>query len=229
MKRLLSFILSAGLILSLAACEKATTNGETTKPEPKEVLQTQEPEQPSENSAATPTEEAEKVYNYDALQSIFMEITKDTTTEELWALISENDLSVTAEEYNKLHGGEKVVFCIAYTEGSAQQKYADSGDYLEVTFDILGDNFMSNENCFMSAEYVSTNYALCSGFYYEYGTWREFDEEAENSYSGYYIIDGFSEENGITIQYSNGYEKTVPYFRQNSAEEVVQKMIDSAK
>ena len=28
MKRLLSFILSAGLVLSLAACEKATTNSE---------------------------------------------------------------------------------------------------------------------------------------------------------------------------------------------------------
>ena len=108
MKRLLSFILSAGLVLSLAACEKATTNSETIKPEPKEVLQTQEPEQPPENSVTTPTEEAkpEKVYNYDALQNIFMEITKDTTTEELWALISENDLPVTLEEYN----GGKVVF-----------------------------------------------------------------------------------------------------------------------
>lgn len=223
MKRLLSFILSAGLILSLAACEKAATNKETIKPEPKEVLQTQEPEQPSENSVTTPTGEAEKVYNYDALQSIFMEITKDTTTEELWALISENDLPVTLEEYN----GGKVVFRVAYTEGAAAQKRADSGDYLEIAFDKIGDNSMSNENRIMTVEYANDSWV--SALLYVYGTWFDFREDKESEYSGYYIIDHFAKEDGITIKYDNGNETTTDYFKHNSAEEVIQEMIDSVK
>lgn len=228
MKRLLSLFLAFGLILSLAACGETPT---ATEPEPEETVQSQAPVQEPAVTPMTQPEETdpEKVYEYDALQNIFMAVTADTTIEELWALISENELSVTAEEYSKFHGGKKVVFCIAYTDGAARQKYADSGDYLEITFDIIGDNRMSNENRLMSAEYVNINCSPCAGFYYQYGTWKEFDEDIENDYSGYYIIDGYSKEDGITIRYSNGYEKTVPYFRQNSAEEVIQTMIDGER
>ena len=190
-----------------------------------EVLQTQEPEQPPENSVTTPTEEAkpEKVYNYDALQNIFMEITKDTTTEELWALISENDLPVTLEEYN----GGKVVFRVAYTEGAAAQKRADSGDYLEIAFDKIGENSMSNKNRIMTVEYANDSWV--SALLYVYGTWFDFREDKESEYSGYYIIDHFAKEDGITIKYDNGNETTTDYFKHNSAEEVIQEMIDSVK
>ncbi len=222
MKRILSFILSAGLILSLAACEKATTNSETIKPEPKEVLQTQEPEQPPENSVTTPTEEAEpeKVYNYDALQTVFMAMTEDTTTEELWNLILEHNLSVTAQENN----GGTVIFGVAYTEGVARQKYADSGDYLNVTFDVLGDNYMSNDNRLKSVKYVNDSWFWACFF-----TDRAFDGKVVEDYSGYYIEDSFAKEDGITIKYTNGHESVTNYFRYDSAEEVIQKMIDGTR
>ena len=168
--------------------------------------------------------EPEKVYEYDALQNIFMAVTADTTIEELWALISENNLPFTVQEYN----GGKVTFCIAYTDGAALQRYADAGDHLEVTFDILGDNYMSNENQLMTVQYV--NGSWISALLYVYGTWYDFQEDDKgNDYSGYYIVDHFSKEDGITIKYENGNETTTDYFEYDTAEEVIQKMIDGER
>lgn len=221
MKKLFSLILAAGLILSLAACGKTPT---VTEPEPEETVQSQAPTQESAATLMTQPEESEpepeKVYEYDALQNIFMAITEDTTIEELWALILENDLFVIAQEYN----GGKVVFGIAYTEGAARQKYADSGDYLNVTFDVLGDNYMSNDNRLKSVKYVNDSWFWACFF-----ADRAFDGKVVGDYSGYYIEDTFAKEDGITIKYTNGHESVTNYFRYNSAEEVIQKMIDGTR
>jgi len=222
MKRLLFLVLAVAMAISLVACGKTTTAAE---PEPEETVQSQATTQEPAATLMTQPEESEpepeKVYEYDALQNIFMAITEDTTIEELWALILENDLFVTAQEYN---GGE-VVFGIAYTEGAARQKYAEPGDYLNVTFDILGDNYMSNDNRLASVEYVNDSWFWACFF-----TDRAFeDNKVVGDYSGYYIEDSFTKEDGIIIKYANGHESVTNYFRYDSAEEVIQKMIDGAR
>lgn len=222
MKRLLSLFLTFGMILSLVACGETQT---ATEAEPEKTVQNQEPvQEPAVTPIAQPEEtDPEKVYEYDALQNIFMAVKADTTIEELWALISENDLPVSVQEYN----GGKAVFRVAYTEGAARGKYADSGDYLEITFDILGDNYMSNDNRLMTAYYVNDSWL--SALLYVYGTWYDFREDNENDYSGYYIVDHFSKEDGITIKYANGNETITDYFCYDTAEEVIKTMIDGER
>ena len=224
MKRLFSLILAAGLILSLAACGRTSANEQTTEPETIETGQSEPTEQVPEEPTTTPPEDTEpapeKVYEYDALQTVFMAMTEDTTTEELWNLILEHNLSVTAQENN----GGTVIFGVAYTEGVARQKYADSGDYLNVTFDVLGDNYMSNDNRLKSVKYVNDSW-----FWARFFTDRAFDGKVVEDYSGYYIEDSFAKEDGITIKYTNGHESVTNYFRYDSAEEVIQKMIDGTR
>ena len=188
----------------------------------KELYPNPEPDEPPK--IGTETTAPEKVYEYDVLQNIFMAITDNTTPEELQALIVDNDLPATVQEYNKSGGGKSVVFCIAYTEGAALQKYADSGDNLEVTFDKIGPDSMSEENRFMYAVY--SNASGLSAMLYNYGTWFDFREEAESDYSGYYIIKHGSKD-GITMKYGNGNETKTGYFEHDSAEETIQEMIDN--
>ena len=58
---------------------------------------------------------------------------------------------------------------------------------------------------------------------------RAFDGKVVEDYSGYYIEDSFAKEDGITIKYTNGHESVTNYFRYDSAEEVIQKMIDGTR
>lgn len=211
---------------SLGAFDVYYTDGEVDRVERsgKELYPNPEPEEPPAVEAESQT--PEKVYEYDTLQNIFMTITENTTAEELQALIAENNLPATVQEYNKSGGGKEVVFCIAYTEGAALQKYADSGDNLEVAFDKVGPDSMSKENRFMYAVY--SNASGFSAMLYNYGTWFDFREEAKSNYSGYYIIKHGSKD-GITMKYNNGNETATGYFRHDSAEEVIREMIDATE
>lgn len=208
---------------SLGAFDVYYTDGVVARVERsgKELYPNPEPEEPPAVEAREET--PGKVYEYDTLQNIFMEITENTTAEELQALITENNLPATVQEYNKSGGGKEIVFCIAYTEGAALQKYAETGDHIEVSFDKIGPDSMSEENRFMYAVY--SNGSGLSAMLYNYGTWFDFREEAENDYSGYYVIKPGAKD-GITMKYSNGNETATGYFKHNSAEEAVQEMID---
>ena len=70
---------------------------------------------------------------YDNLQTMFLSIDKDTTEDDLLKLIEEYDVAYTAEDYNGTP--KERCYNIAFEEGAALQRYADSGDTLEVSFD----------------------------------------------------------------------------------------------
>lgn len=190
-------------------------------PEPEDP----EVKEPEESNAIE--QNHEKTYDFDTLQSIFVGITAETTIEDLKSMISEKSLSFTVQEYNKAGGGKEVVLMIAYTDGAALQKYAESGDSIEIAFDKIDNNSLSDNNRIMSAYY--TNASSLSALFYNYGTWYDFREETEGDYSGYYIVDHFTKEDGIKIQYDNGNETTTCYFRYNSADEVIRKIIDNMR
>lgn len=167
-------------------------------------------EKPKEEKTEQPLPE------YDLLQKLFISITDKTTVQEVENYITSNALYYTSAEYNTAKGGKKTNYKIAYAEGVAAQRHADSGDYLEIDFD--------ENTTLMNAHYVNSNNIGYTALYYNYGTWYDFREEAPGEYTGYYIIDSLGDETGIVIKYSNGNEVETNYHKCSSAEDVIQKI-----
>lgn len=197
---------------------------ETELPEPSEIEETiekqEEPEVPElKEEKAVSVEEI--IYEYDVLQKLFMAITVDTTPQELEALIAENNLFYTIGEYNQSGlKGAAHTYKIAYTEGASHQKYADSGDYLEVSFDN------GNDDKLKFAHYVKADSIDYTALFYNYGVWWDFDVTNAEDYSGYYINDSFGDDKGIVLKYTNGNERETNYYKYNSAEEVINKILE---
>lgn len=156
-------------------------------------------------------------YDFDSLQNVFIGITDKTTQDDLNAEIKNKSLCHTVQENNSSFG-KTISYGIAYTEGAAAQRYSDSGDYLEATF-------LKDSGKIMHAQYVN-EHSSKSALYYNYGTWFDFNEKSPGKYTGYYYVDPLSKYNGITIQYSNGREKTTHYFNAPNAKIAVQVIID---
>lgn len=162
------------------------------------------------SAPATPIE-------YDKLQKLFLYIDETTTKDDIVNKVESEGLFYTEEHYNS---GETVL-CIAYTEGAALQRYADSGDQLEVAFDDRNDGAL---------EYMTYNNSPSpTALYYRYGTWYEFDFDKDNlAYSGCYVVDPLSDD-GITIKYENGNESSTGYFLFDSKEAVINELLDGTK
>lgn len=154
-------------------------------------------------ASAVPTESpAESTKEYDNLQKTFLEIDKDTTEDDLLKLIEEYGVTYTAEDYNGTP--KKRCYNIAFEEGAALQRYADSGDTLEVSFD-------KNDGTILYAEYFNDE-AFMDAIYYNYGTYWDFrEDEPGNTYSGYYYYKPGDTKGGITMKYSNGNTKETGY------------------
>ena len=98
-------------------------------------------------ASAVPTESpVESTKEYDDIQKMFLAIDKDTTEDDLLKLIEEYEVAYTAEDYNGTP--KKRCYNIAFEEGAALQRYADSGDTLEVSFD-------QNDGTVLYAEYFN--------------------------------------------------------------------------
>ena len=167
----------------------------------------------SASASAAPTESpAESTKEYDNLQMMFLSIDKDTTEDDLLKLIEEYDVAYTAEDYNGTP--KERCYNIAFEEGAALQRYADSGDTLEVSFD-------QNDGTVLYAEYFNDE-AFMDALYYNYGTHWDFSEdEPGNVYSGYYYYKPGDTNGGITMKYSNGNTKETGYHSVDSAEDAL--------
>lgn len=167
----------------------------------------------SASASAAPTESpAESTKEYDNLQMMFLSIDKDTTEDDLLKLIEEYDVAYTAEDYNGTP--KERCYNIAFEEGAALQRYADSGDTLEVSFD-------QNDGTVLYAEYFNDE-AFMDALYYNYGTHWDFSEdEPGNVYSGYYYYKPGDTKGGITMKYSNGNTKETGYHSVDSAEDAL--------
>ena len=155
---------------------------------------------------------AEVIKEYDNLQKMFLSIDKGTTEDDLLKLIEEYGVAYTAEDYNGTP--KKRCYNIAFEEGTALQRYADSGDTLEVSFD-------QNDGTILYAEYFNDE-AFMDALYYNYGTYWDFSEdEPGNVYSGYYYYKPGDTKGGITMKYSNGNTKDTGYHSVDSAEDAL--------
>lgn len=244
MKKSFILLLSMSLIFSLSACGDSFKQGmkdgmqgttqESTVASEEETMIEEDSEIEVEQEETTKRAETESdsveeqdiednlVYEYDDLQNLFIGLNVNITPDELESCIEKYSLEHTVGEYNS-SSGKEIMYCVAYTEGAAAQKYADSGDHLKVTFG--GEN----KDEFMYAEYVNENDISYTALFYDHGVYWDFSEGNAEDYSGYYINDSFSGKTGIVIKYDNGRESKTNYFRYNSAEEVIQKIIDKIK
>lgn len=162
------------------------------------------------NSSSSVTSVA--TIEYDKLQNMFLSLAFETTEEDLCAMIEENGLEYTEQEY---YGTPKSIhYKIAYEKDVARQKHADDGDFLEVSFN-------KEDGTFMYAEYFS-NRAFMTAILYSYGTYWSLNEAtANNDYSGYYYHKPGDQEGGITIQYSNGNSSETGYHSVATGEDAI--------
>lgn len=158
---------------------------------------------------------------YDTLQRMFLNITEGISPADIEQFIEETGLCYTIGEYNQSSPGKSIVYRIAFEEGVAKQKYADSGDYLDVAFDG-GQN-----DALQYAHYVNVDNIGYTALLYNYGTWYDFRCDQPGEYSGYYINNSFGKDKGITITYNNGNTVKTNYFKYDSAETVINKVIAS--
>ena len=225
MKKVLSMLLMAAMVLSLTACGDSFKQGmkdamgdTVQEEETKESETAAEPQQEAEPDKEEPEEPA-AVIEYDELQKVFLGLYADITPAELESLISELGLNYTAEEHNS-STGKAINYRMAFTSGAALQNNPDPGDYLEAEFG--GENL----DDFMYALYVNEKDISYTALLYDHGVWYDFRDSNAEDYSGYYINDSFSGKSGITVKYSNGNEVKTNYLPCNSGEEAIQKVVE---
>lgn len=162
----------------------------------------------AEPTTCPPTEKPTESYN--EIQSIFMGLNFDTTASDIESIISSTSLEHTKNKYNGYTS-----YQFAYTAGVAAQKYGDSGEYVEVTFD-------NNNGALMYAEYEDYDDFVIS-ILYNYGTYWDFRFDSPgNAYSGYYYYKpGDSSKKGVTLKYDNGREKETSYISSLDAGEAL--------
>lgn len=167
-------------------------------------------------SLAQEAEETEVLAEYDDLQSIFLELSQDTSEDDIKSYIDEYELSYTQEEYNGQP--KELVYQLAYTNETARQSYGESGDYLSVTFN-------RGDGSFMYAEYYNDQSSMVALFY-NYGTYWDFGEEESGRYTGYYYYVPGKTKGGIKITYSNGNSTETGYHSVSNAKKALEAVID---
>ena len=90
------------------------------------------------------TEDAATQYD-DKLQQIFANLTFSTTEGDLLSWIEQYGLEYSAQKWNGTP--KELTYKIAYEEGVTAQKYADSGDHIEVSFNADDGTFLLAEYC----------------------------------------------------------------------------------
>ena len=164
--------------------------------------------EPDKVESLTETKKDEKEIKYDKLQKIFIAIKLDTSEDDIKDLINKYGVKYSADDYNGTP--KKVCYKIAFEEGVAVQKYADSGDYIEVSFS-------KEDGSLLVAEYFN-NDAFKEAILYNYGVYWDFNEnKPNNDYTGYYYKKPGDTEGGITIKYRNGNSKDTGYYSALSA------------
>ena len=225
-------ITESGHIIKLKEEETTTSNTEesedvlvenSTQIEESSQQENNNSEEPSESEEtvvdekSSQSEEITEAINYDKLQSLFLAFSFVTTEDDLIKWIDENGLEYTAKDYNSTP--KEMTYKIAYKHDVALQKYAESGDYIKISFS-------KEDGSFMYAEYFNDN-AFKTAFLYNYGTYWDFrEDEGNNKYSGYYYYKHGEDEGGITIKYNNGNSTETGYHNVNNGEDAFSGILD---
>lgn len=144
-----------------------------------------------------------KYEQYDDLQMLYLCLRADLTYPETLNIVERYGLPYTDQKYN-----EGRTIKVAYTQGAARQRHAESGDHVEIHFDEneYGTYDVSVIEYFNSSAFVTL-------FEYVSGTYWDFRDDC--AYKGYYINDYFGDD-GIVIVHDNGRSCQTDYHLMNS-------------
>ena len=161
------------------------------------------------------TEDAATQYD-DKLQQICANLTFSTTEGDLLSWIEQYGLEYSAQKWNGTP--KELTYKIAYEEGVTAQKYADSGDHIEVSFN-------ADDGTFLLAEYCPSS-GNRSALYYSYGTFWDFREKQPgNRWSGYYYNDRKDyNKTGIEMVYTNGNSVKTSYHACKDADDALRQV-----
>lgn len=141
----------------------------------KQISSTNEVKETKENKKNNEIKKKEDKISYDKLQQLYLDIKSDMNYEEILLKVEKSGLSFTDNEYN----GSRTVK-VAYEDGIALQRYADSGDSVEIHFD---DEDRDGKYIFGTIEYFN-NGKFVSVFEYKDGVYWDFNKGKDR---GYYI------------------------------------------
>lgn len=163
-------------------------------------------------------EKIDVVIEYDAIQNLFLSLTPDTTIEDIEKYVDDYSLFLNIIPYN---GSKEDSYKIAFEEDVTKKSHAKAGDYIEI-------NFSQVNNEFMNATYVLLDNNQKKALYYVDGVYDCFREadRMDGNYVGYYLFDLLDfEDSGMKIKYSNGKEGSSSMFRYNTGEELLNDII----
>lgn len=104
---------------------------------------------------------------YDALQQLYLDIDNDLSYEETLKKVRKSKLPYTDQEYSISQ-----TIKVAYTTEVAKQRYADEGDYVEISFNL---DKKTNKLTFSTLEYFNHK-KFVTIFDYESGTYWDFKD-----------------------------------------------------
>lgn len=138
---------------------------------------------------------------YDALQQLYLDIDNDLSYEETLKKVRKSKLPYTDQEYSSSQ-----TIKVAYTTEVAKQRYADEGDYVEISFNL---DKKTNKLTFSTLEYFNHK-KFITIFDYESGTYWDFrDGKGKGLYiNNYSNVTGNKDEKYIK---SNAKENQLKY------------------
>lgn len=150
--------------------------------------------------------------DYDELQNLYLTIDDTTTYDDLLSTVTELNLFHNEHEFSS---GPTIK--VAFDEGVTKFKHADSGDYVNISF---------NEDKRIDYVEYFNHEIFITLLDYRNGTYWDFRDNPE--YKGYYINTYNDKAGSFTIKYDNGNEKETDYLKVNSKEEQLKYMYEYA-
>ena len=164
--------------------------------------------EPTRTDTSGEVAEESSPIEYTPVQEMFLSVNKNYTRDDAIEAVVGEGLVYTEREYT-----DSTVIKAAWTEDVARQSRGKMGESIEYHFD-------SDTGDLEYTEY-STGYFI-SGLDYNYGVyWDLRSQDPQNEYSGYYVNDLLSQDDGAVITYSNGNQKKTHYHKMDTKEDVL--------
>lgn len=171
-----------------------------------------------------------KNYSYDDLQKIFLEITPETTLDDFLKILNKYNLSYSSQEPNNFNGAKNFIYKLAYDDEVAKLSHAMTGDHIEISFNKDKNlNYVTyfNANAWYGNDYKNIYQAVlyASG---DYGQIQA--DKMDYELFGYYgEVQNAVNNIGLEIHYNNGNSAKTNLFTFDSAEAVINCIIDNSE
>ncbi|KEI75865.1 hypothetical protein [Clostridium botulinum] len=131
-------------------------------------------------SNTTSNSSQKKDIKYDNLQKLYLSINSNMSYSEALEKVKKTNLPYNETIHNTIDGNKSKTIKIAFTKGATYEHHADSGDYIDISFEKCKEN---NTYLFNNIEY-SNNKKAITIFEYKKGVYWDFRDKKD---AGLYI------------------------------------------